>query len=54
MSQKYDKKYEVQTMLLARKIGNSDGGRCHDNAKCESMWAKMKEEVFKFWRLRNG
>lgn len=21
---------------------NSDGGRCHDNARCESMWARMK------------
>ena len=25
---------------------NSDGGRCHDNARCESMWARMKEELF--------
>ena len=25
---------------------NSAGGRCHDNAKCESMWARMKEEMF--------
>lgn len=25
---------------------NSAGGRCHDNAKCESMWARMKTEVF--------
>ena len=25
---------------------NSNGGRCHDNARCESMWARMKEEVF--------
>lgn len=25
---------------------NSDGGRCHDNARCESMWARMKVEVF--------
>lgn len=24
----------------------SDGGRCHDNARCESMWARMKEELF--------
>ena len=23
---------------------NSDGGRCHDNARCESMWARMKSE----------
>ena len=25
---------------------NSAGGRCHDNARCESMWARMKEDVF--------
>lgn len=25
---------------------NSAGGRCHDNACCESMWARMKEELF--------
>ena len=25
---------------------NSVGGRCHDNARCESMWARMKVEVF--------
>ena len=25
---------------------NGAGGRCHDNAKCESMWARMKEEMF--------
>lgn len=25
---------------------NSAGGRCHDNARCESMWARMKVEVF--------
>ena len=24
---------------------NSDGGRCHDNARCESMWAGMKTEL---------
>ena len=23
---------------------NSAGGRCHDNAKCESMWGRFKEE----------
>lgn len=23
---------------------NSDGGRCHDNARCEAMWARMKDE----------
>lgn len=24
---------------------NSAGGRCHDNAKCESMWGRMKTEL---------
>ena len=24
---------------------NSAGGRCHDNARCEAMWARMKEEL---------
>lgn len=24
---------------------NSDGGRCHDNARCESMWGRMKDEL---------
>ena len=25
---------------------NRAGGRCHDNARCESMGAQMKEELF--------
>lgn len=25
---------------------NSVGGRCHDNARCESMWARLKDELF--------
>ena len=24
---------------------NSAGGKCHDNARCESMWARMKSEL---------
>ena len=24
---------------------NRAGGRCHDNARCESMWARMKDEL---------
>jgi len=24
---------------------NSEDGRCHDNARCESMWARMKTEL---------
>ena len=33
-------KYAIQQSM------NSDGGRCHDNARCESMWARMKSELF--------
>lgn len=29
-----------------RQSMNSAGGRCHDNARCESVWARMKEELF--------
>ena len=29
-----------------RQSMNSDGGRCHDNTRCESMWARMKCELF--------
>lgn len=29
-----------------RQSMDSDGGRCHDNARCESMWARMKSELF--------
>ncbi len=25
---------------------NSASGRCHDNAKCESMWARAKDEIY--------
>ncbi len=28
-----------------RQSMNSAGGRCHDNARCESVWARMKEEL---------
>ena len=28
-----------------RQSMNSTGGRCHDNARCESMWARMKSEL---------
>lgn len=34
------KKYKIRQSM------NSAGGRCHDNARCESMWARMKEELF--------
>lgn len=33
------KKYGIKQSM------NSDGGRCHDNARCESMWARMKSEL---------
>ena len=29
-----------------RQSMNSDGGRCHNNARCESMWARMESELF--------
>ena len=32
-------KYGIQQSM------NSVGGRCHDNARCESMWARMKSEL---------
>lgn len=36
--------------LVIQKLGiiqsmNGAAGRCHDNAKCESMWARGKEEI---------
>ena len=32
---------------------NSAGGRCHDNARCEAMWARMKEELLYGGTTRN-
>lgn len=32
-------KYSIQQSM------NSADGRCHDNARCESMWARMKTEL---------
>lgn len=32
------RKYEIIQSM------NSAGGRCHDNARCESMWARLKTE----------
>ena len=32
-------KYGIQQSM------NSAGGRCHDNARCESIWARMKSEL---------
>ena len=34
------KKYNIVQSM------NSAGGRCHDNARCESMWARLKDELF--------
>lgn len=33
------RKYEIIQNM------NSAGGRCHDNARCESMWARLKTEL---------
>lgn len=32
---------------------NSTGGRCHNNARCESMWARFKEELL-YGRYNNS
>lgn len=32
-------KYGIQQSM------NSEGGRCHDNARCESIWARFKSEL---------
>ena len=37
---------EAVKMYGIRQSMNSAGGRCHDNARCESMWARMKSELF--------
>lgn len=42
-SEKY--RQEIKNTGLIQSM-NSTGGRCHDNARCESMWARMKEEIF--------
>lgn len=42
-SEKY--RQELKSCGLIQSM-NSAGGRCHDNARCESMWARMKEELF--------
>lgn len=50
-AKKYDRSYKEQSVKSALEIGvkqsmNSAGGRCNDNARCESMWARMKNELF--------
>lgn len=35
-----------------RQSMNSSGGRCHDNARCESFWARMKVEIFYSRRIK--
>lgn len=37
-------RYQLKIYGITQSM-NSYGGRCHDNAKCESMWARMKEEL---------
>ena len=37
---------DTLAMLGIKQSMNSAGGRCHDNAKCESMWARGKVEKF--------
>jgi len=35
---------EIKKYGILRSM-NSAGGKCHDNARCESMWARLKEEL---------
>ena len=39
-------KSTMHTWIRMVRSMNSDGGRCHDNARCESMWTCMKSELF--------
>ena len=43
---------ELKVVSLKQSM-NSAGGRCHDNARCESMWARMKWELFYSRGLKN-
>ncbi len=36
---------QYTSQLYRKQSMNSAGGRCHDNARCESMWARMKSEL---------
>lgn len=46
-SQYTSEKYrDAVSQYHIRQSMNSAGGRCHDNARCESMWARMKEKLF--------
>lgn len=36
---------DVIRRYVIRQSMNSGSGRCHDNARCESMWARMKTEL---------
>lgn len=40
-------KFKIQQSM------NSAGGRCHDNARCESMWGRMKNELFYMQKRRS-
>ena len=45
--------YSFKELCLEKRVRqsmNSAGGRCHDNAKCESMWARAKVE--KFYKIK--
>jgi transposase InsO family protein len=45
-SQYTSKKYKkAVTRLGFKQSMNSAGGRCHDNARCESVWARFKTEL---------
>lgn len=43
---KHLKKYKIVQSM------NSAAGRCHDNAKCESMWGRCKEEIMAVYNTK--
>ena len=50
----------IQAMSLSKTLGklgiiqsmNSAAGRCHDNAKCESMWGRGKCEIMACYDIK--
>jgi mRNA degradation ribonuclease J1/J2 len=36
---------EVDYLIISHGHYDHGGGRCHDNAKCESLWGRFKEEL---------
>lgn len=43
---------EILAQLKIIQSMNSASGRCHDNAKCESMWARGKTEIMTCYNIK--